>query len=130
MTNLCNSGYEVLLETAGHMDISQVDRRVKRIMDIKCPSSEEVSKNLWDNINFLSVQDEVKFVIGDREDFDWAVKVVEQYNLDNICTVIFSPVFNKINYAQLADWILQKQLPVRMQLQMHKFIWSPERRGV
>jgi 7-carboxy-7-deazaguanine synthase len=130
MKNLCDSGYEVLLETAGHMDISYVDNRVKRIMDIKCPSSGEVSKNLWDNINVLTGKDEVKFVIGDREDFDWAVGKIKKHNINKICVVIFSPVFDKINYAQLAAWILQDHIPVRMQLQLHKFIWSPDKRGV
>ncbi len=131
MTRLCDAGYEVLLETGGHHDISGVDRRVRRIMDIKCPSSGESAKNRWENIDHLKQTDEVKFVIGGREDYQWALNVISKYKLNNICPVLFSPVYGKMNLRQLAEWILQDSLPnVRMQLQMHKYIWPTEQRGV
>lgn len=131
MTRLCDAGYEVLLETGGHRDIGGVDRRVRRIMDIKCPSSGESAKNRWENIDHLKQTDEVKFVIGGREDYQWALNVISKYKLNNICPVLFSPVYGKMNLRQLAEWILQDSLPnVRMQLQMHKYIWPTEQRGV
>ena len=130
MIKLCDAGYQVLLETAGHMDISNVDKRVHRIMDIKCPSSNESEKMLWENISYLAEKDEVKFVIGNRADFDYAVEVVEKYKLSDKCTVLFCPVFNKLGNESLARWILDNKIPVRMQLQMHKFIWVPDTRGV
>ncbi len=130
MTKLCDAGFQLLIETAGHMDISGIDERVHRIMDIKCPSSNESEKMRWENISCLTERDEVKFVIGDAADFDFAVDVIDKYKLDQICTVLFSPVFDKIEYEVLAKWVLDKKLPVRMQLQMHKFIWAPDKRGV
>ena len=130
MTKLCDAGYQVLLETAGHMDISNVDKRVHRIMDIKCPSSNESEKMRWENISSLTEKDEVKFVIGNKDDFDYAVEVVEKYKLSDKCMVLFSPVFDKLGNESLARWVLDNKIPVRMQLQMHKFIWSPDTRGV
>lgn len=130
MKKLCNDGFEVLIETGGHMDISVTDPRVKRIMDIKCPSSGESEKNLWSNIVHLTGQDEVKFVVGTKEDLQWAKSVVEQYELSDKCVVIFSPVFGKMNYLDLANWILKSKLKIRMQVQMHKLIWEPHTRGV
>jgi 7-carboxy-7-deazaguanine synthase len=130
MEILCDKGYEVMLETAGHIDISGVDARVKRIVDLKCPSSGESDKNFWPNINYLNKHDEVKFVIGDRQDFDWSKEILNRYLLAEKCQVLFSPVFGVIELAQLAGWILQENLPVRMQLQLHKYIWSPDKRGV
>jgi len=127
---LCDDEYEILLETAGHMDIEPVDKRVKIVMDIKCPSSGESEKNLWSNIRFLKNEDEIKFVIGDRDDFEWARNVIKNENLEKICNIIFSPVYQKMNNEQLANWILQDHLPVRMQLQMHKYIWDPDKRRV
>jgi len=130
MAALCDKGYHVMLETAGHLDIAPVDRRVKIIMDIKCPSSGESEKNRWENINLLKTDDEVKFVIGDRSDFDWACHVLHRHDLSDKCHVIFSPVFQKMSNLELANLILEHNLPVRMQLQLHKYIWSPEKRGV
>lgn len=130
MSRLCDEKYTVLLETGGHMDIAQVDKRVKRIMDIKCPSSNESHKTFWPNIEKLNSNDQVKFVIGDFEDYQFAKEIINKYNLNEICTILLSPVFRKINVQQLAEWILEDNLPVRMQLQMHKFIWEPETRGV
>lgn len=130
MKALCDRGYEVLLETGGHIDISPVDARVKRIMDIKCPSSGEADKVFWKNIEYLTANDQVKFVIGDRVDFEFAKETVEKYRLPDICPVLFSPVFGKLENKTLAEWILESHLPVRMQLQMHKYIWPPDQRGV
>jgi 7-carboxy-7-deazaguanine synthase len=129
MSELCDRDYEVLLETGGHMDISKVDLRVKRIMDIKCPSSGESTKNLWENIDHLKKSDEVKFVVGTLEDMEWAKDVIERYDLYKKCPVIFSPVFGKLNNQDLADWILKSHLPLRMQNQLHKSIWGHDIRG-
>lgn len=129
MQLLCDAGYEVLLETAGHKDISAVDKRVRRIMDIKCPSSGESGKMRYENIELLNINDQVKFVIGNREDYLFAREKVYEFHLTDICTVLFSPVFG-LKLQDLADWVLQDHLPVRMQLQMHKYIWTPETRGV
>ena len=130
MTELCDRGYQVLLETGGHMSIRTVDSRVVRIMDIKCPSSGESDKNDWSNIEALTARDEVKFVIGNREDYEWAKRILFQHKLNERCTVLFSPVFNALPNRQLAEWILEDKLPVRFQLQLHKYIWEPDRRGV
>jgi 7-carboxy-7-deazaguanine synthase len=127
---LCDAGYEVLLETGGHMDIAPVDKRVKRIMDIKCPSSGESAKVRWQNVDFLTPEDQVKFVIGDRADFEFARDTVRKYILHAKCPVLFSPVFGRLENKTLAEWILQEHLPVRLQLQMHKYIWPPDQRGV
>ncbi len=127
---LCDDGYEVLIETGGHMDISTIDDRVKRIVDVKCPSSGVSDKVHWDNLKVLRASDEIKFVIGDMRDYDWAKSVVEDYGVNEKCTVLFSPVYDKMNYRELAERILQDHLPVRMQLQLHKFIWPPDMRGV
>ena len=130
MSALCDQGFEVLLETAGHMDISQVDKRVGRIMDLKCPSSGESDKVLWTNLDHISEKDELKFVIGDREDFVWAAKVIREKALEGKCSLLISPVFGKMDNEQLAKWVLDEGLEVRMQLQMHKYIWEPDRKGV
>jgi 7-carboxy-7-deazaguanine synthase len=130
MNILCDKGFEVLIETAGHIDISMIDKRVKRIMDIKCPSSGESEKMLWENIEHLREGDEVKFVVGTQEDLDFTKEVSEKYQIHKRCTVIISPIFNKMNYRKIADWILENQLPVRMQIQLHKLIWEPSTRGV
>jgi 7-carboxy-7-deazaguanine synthase len=130
MKELADSGYEVLLETGGQIDMRGVDARVVRIMDIKCPSSSESGKVCWENIALLTERDQVKFVIGDRADYEWAREVIAKYQLDKRCELLISPVFGKIRYDQLAGWILQDNLPVRFQLQLQKFIWEPDRRGV
>lgn len=136
MQKLCDLGHEVLLETSGSLDISNVDNRVKKIVDFKCPSSGMVDKNFWANVGHLLPHDEVKFVIGSREDFDWAISMVNKYNLGpRVCAVLFSPVFDSIDPAQIADWILseghaQQVNNLRFQLQLHKIIWSPLARGV
>lgn len=130
MTLLCDEGFEVLLETGGSLDIGTVDPRVKRIIDFKCPSSSMVKKNLWSNVAHLKSGDEVKFVIGDREDYEWAKHMILEHRILQRCPVLVSVVFGKLEPSELAGWILEDKLDVRYQLQMHKFIWSPETRGV
>jgi 7-carboxy-7-deazaguanine synthase len=131
MTMLCDSRYTVLLETSGAHGISKVDPRVHRIMDLKTPGSGEVDKNLWSNIDHLTLRDEVKFVMGTREDYEWACEKVRRYDLASRChAVLFSPIFGRIDPRQIVEWILEDKLNVRFQLQMHKFIWSPAQRGV
>ena len=131
MTALCDAGRTVLIETSGAHDISKIDPRVHRIMDLKTPSSGECARNLYSNIDHLNKGDEVKFVIGSREDYEWSREQVEKFAL---CTrsgnVLFSPVFGKILPLEIVDWILEDKLDVRFQLQMHKFIWKPTERGV
>lgn len=130
MKELCDAGYEVLLETGGSLSIEKVDKRVKIIMDLKCPSSGMEKKNLYSNLSFIKPIDEIKFVIGDREDYDWTKENIFKYNLESKCVILFSPVFGKLEPIQLAEWILNDNLNVRLQLQLHKFIWHPETRGV
>jgi len=131
MTMLCDAGHIVLLETSGAHDISAVDQRVHRIMDLKTPGSGEVDKNVWSNIDRLASHDEVKFVIGSREDYEWSREKVARFDLPSRCrAVLFSPIFGRIDPRQIVEWILADNLDVRFQLQMHKFIWSPTQRGV
>ena len=124
LTALCDQSYSVSLETSGALDISQVDPRVSRILDIKTPGSGEIEKNYWNNLDYLTAQDEVKFVLCDRADYDWAVEKLRELKLSSICTVLFSPVYNQLDSAELAGWILQDRLPVRLQLQLHKLLWG------
>ena len=130
LNELVNSNYEVMLETGGSLSISDVPKKVVKIVDFKCPSSGMVKKNLYSIVDDLQAHDEVKFVIGNREDFDWAKDRITEYSMDKICTLLFSPTFGEINPQQIVEWILAENLPVRMQLQMHKMIWSPEEKGV
>lgn len=131
MTMLADAGHTVLLETSGAHDISKVDARVHRIMDLKTPGSGESARNLFSNIEHLTQLDEVKFVIGSREDYDWSREQIDGHALTKRCgAVLFSPIFGRIDPRQIVEWILADNLPVRFQLQMHKFIWSPTERGV
>ncbi len=130
LTRLCDEDYEVMLETGGHMDISAVDARVRKIVDVKCPSSGESEKNFLANMDLLGPWDEVKFVIGNRGDFDFALEIIEQYQLSGRNNILFSPVFGSIDLQQLAGWILASGLNARMQVQMHKLIWPDSERGV
>ena len=130
MKRVCELGYEVLIETGGSLPIKDIDHRVKIIMDLKCPSSGMEKKNLYDNIQCLKQTDELKFVIGNREDFDWSVDVLKKYNLKGKCEILFSVVFGKLEPVELVNWILEDKLDVRFQLQMHKYIWHPETKGV
>jgi 7-carboxy-7-deazaguanine synthase len=124
MQMLCDSGYQVSLETSGALDVSAVDERVMKILDIKTPASGEVEKNLWSNLNFLHAQDEIKFVLCDEADYLWAKQILLERNLPAKCEVLFSPAQGQLSPTDLADWILRDQLPVRMQLQLHKILWG------
>jgi 7-carboxy-7-deazaguanine synthase len=126
LTALCDLGVEVSIETSGAMDISKVDPRVVRVMDLKTPGSGEVSKNRYDNIELLQAKDQLKFVICNREDYDWACNKLDEYQLSGRCEVLFSPIHGELDPAQLADWIVADNLPVRMQLQLHKYLWGDE----
>lgn len=131
MSELCDRNYQVLLETSGAHDISNVDRRVHRIMDLKTPSSGENQRNRLENILHLTKRDEVKFVLGSHEDYEWAKAIILEHNLAHRCkAVLLSPVFGKVDPADIVNWMLKDQLPARFQLQMHKFIWEPNQRGV
>jgi 7-carboxy-7-deazaguanine synthase len=126
LRQLCDEGYQVSVETSGSIDISQVDSRVYRIMDIKTPGSGEQSKNRYENIQYLTQQDEVKFVLCDRNDYDWSKDIIKQYQLLEKSQVLFSPVHEGVPAAELADWIIHDQLNVRFQFQLHKFLWDNE----
>jgi 7-carboxy-7-deazaguanine synthase len=148
MAQLCDDGFTVLLETSGAHDISKVDARVRRIMDLKCPSSGEVERNRWENLPCLKETDEIKFVMGTCEDYEWAKKVMLEHKLSAICPLLFSwvhplapeqqdkslkkvpPGQTPISREDLAGRIIADALPVRFQIQMHKIIWPPEQRGV
>ena len=129
LQQLCELGYRVSLETSGALDISDVDPRVMRVMDLKTPGSGEVSKNLYSNIDCLSANDEVKFVICNRDDYVWACDVLKQYKLADVCKVLFSPSYTTLQPQDLAEWILHDKLSVRMQIQLHKYLWG-EKQGV
>jgi 7-carboxy-7-deazaguanine synthase len=131
MQRLVDSGKTVLIETGGHRSIAQVPEGVVRIMDVKCPGSGESSKNDWSNLPLLTGRDEVKFVIADRVDYEFAREIVAREGLTGRCgAVLFSPVHGVLDPKQLAAWVLADRLTVRVQLQVHKYIWSPETRGV
>lgn len=148
MNILCDEGFTVLLETSGAHDIAPVDPRVRRIMDLKCPSSGEVARNRWENLAHLKATDEIKFVIGTVEDYEWAKTQIMTHKLDRLCPLLFSWVHplapaqqdpslkpvpsgqTLISRQQLAERIIADALPVRFQVQLHKIIWSPERKGV
>lgn len=124
LKKLCDAGYDVSLETSGAMDISAVDPRVSVILDVKTPGSGEVDKNRWQNLDLLKPEDEVKFVLCDRADYDWAKQVLAERGISQKCRVLFSPVYSTLNPSELADWVLQDKLPVRMQVQLHKILWG------
>jgi 7-carboxy-7-deazaguanine synthase len=126
LTRLCDAGHEVSLETSGALDISRTDPRVSRVMDIKTPLSGEAARNRYENIPHLTPHDQVKFVIGDRNDYEWATAVVEKYELTARCAVLLSPCFGKIEPRRLAEWILEDRLDVRFQMQLHKILWGDE----
>jgi len=126
LQQLCDDGCHVSLETSGALDVSGVDPRVIKVVDLKTPGSGEVDRNLYANIDRLLPHDQVKFVICDRADFDWSVEMLNRYDLASRCEVLFSPSFGQQDAAELADWILQDQLPVRMQVQLHKYLWGNE----
>jgi 7-carboxy-7-deazaguanine synthase len=124
LTRLCDAGYEVSLETSGALSVAEVDVRVVKVVDVKTPGSGEVEKNRWENIGYLLPQDQIKFVICDRQDYDWAKEIIEKYQLVERCEVLLSPSYKQIIPGELADWILQDQLAVRLQIQLHKYLWG------
>jgi 7-carboxy-7-deazaguanine synthase len=130
MTRLADAGKTVLLETSGAVDTSAVDPRVRVILDVKTPGSGEVEANVWSNLERLKPIDEVKFVVCDRADFDWAVELIRVRRLTERCRVLVSAAFGQVNPTDLADWILESGLQVRLQLQQHKILWGPSARGV
>lgn len=126
LRTLCDQGYAVSLETSGAIDISQVDPRVSRVVDIKTPGSAECEKNLWSNIDHLTSRDQLKFVICDRHDFDWAVEETNARALADKCVVWVSPSFDQVDPTTLADWLLESGAPLRLQMQLHKALWGDE----
>ncbi len=126
LEKLCDAGYVVSLETSGALDIGEVDTRVSRVVDIKTPGSMEVARNRWDNLALLTPNDQVKFVICDRADFEWARDLVAKHALHERCDVLFSPSFGQVDARDLADWIVAESLPVRYQMQLHKLLWNDE----
>ncbi len=130
MSRLADAGKTVLLETSGAVDTSAVDPRVHVILDLKTPGSGEVEANVWSNLKRLRPTDELKFVLCDRADFDWAVNVVREHRLTERCPVLFSAAFGQVSPTELAGWILESHLPIRLQLQQHKILWDPNARGV
>ena len=127
LTLLCDAGYRVSLETSGAVDISGVDPRVSRILDLKTPGSGEEQRNLYSNLALLSPRDEIKIIICDRRDYEWAQQQLDEHQLSKRCEVLFSPAHNELDPRILADWILQDKLPVRLQIQLHKYLWGNDR---
>jgi 7-carboxy-7-deazaguanine synthase len=121
---LCNAGYAVSLETSGALDVSDVDSRVSRILDVKTPGSGEGGRNLWANLAHLRPPDELKFVICDEADYEWAMCQLTERALDRLCPVLFSPSYRELPSARLAEWIVRDRLPVRLQIQLHKVLWG------
>jgi 7-carboxy-7-deazaguanine synthase len=129
LKTLADSNYEVSIETGGGLSIKEVDPRIKIILDIKTPESGEEKKNHWENLEIIESKDEIKFVLCSREDYDWAKKILDQYKLTQKCSVLFAPVYQKLDVTDLGNWILKDQLHVRMQIQLHKLLWG-EKPGV
>lgn len=128
---LCDLNYTVAIETSGYISIKEVDKRAIKILDIKCPDSGMSKKNKLDNLNYLNRHDEIKFVVASKNDFYWAVSFVKEHRLfDSVDTILISPAFEKVSNKELAELILAESLPIKMQLQMHKYIWEPNKRGV
>lgn len=124
LKELCDAGYEVSLETSGALDVSEVDPRVIKVVDIKTPGSLEVNKNRYDNLNYVLSHDQIKFVICNREDYDWAKEILQKYQLEQRCHILFSPSAKEQKAGELADWIIKDRLPVRLQIQLHKYLWG------
>ena len=124
LATLCDAGFDVSLETSGAVDISRVDARVRRVVDVKAPGSGESARNRWDNVRHLVARDQLKFVLADRADYEWAVAIMREYDMPSRCTVLFSPVYGRLDPSALAGWILEDRLPVRLQIQLHKFLWG------
>lgn len=126
LARLCDAGHAVSLETSGAIDVAAVDARVRKVLDLKAPGSGEASRNLWANLDHLLAHDQVKIVIADRADYDWAVAQLRERELATRCTVLFSPVYGRLTPRVLAEWILADRLPVRFQMQLHKALWGEE----
>ena len=126
LRRLCDAGYRVSLETSGAIDVADVDPRVSRVVDIKTPGSAEVERNRWENLPLLTAQDQIKFVICSRDDYDWARGIVAEHRLSERCDVLFSPSKSDVSARDLADWIVQDHLPVKFQMQLHKLLWNDE----
>ncbi|GAB4185422.1 MAG: 7-carboxy-7-deazaguanine synthase QueE [Wenzhouxiangellaceae bacterium] len=126
LKQLCDAGYEVSLETSGALDVAPVDQRVRKVLDLKTPASGECQRNLWSNIDHLTPRDQIKFVICDQDDYDWAVAQVRERALPQYCQVLFSPSYEQLPARTLAEWILRDRLPVRFQMQLHKQLWGEE----
>lgn len=124
MSRLADLGYQVSIETSGALDVSRIDDRVVKVMDLKTPSSGELHRNLFDNIAYLKANDQVKFVIGDDHDYQWSKSIIDQYNLDQRCELLFSPTMGQQDPTELAEKILNDNLPVRFQIQLHKLLWN------
>lgn len=124
LTQLCDEGYAVSLETSGALDVAEVDSRVIKVMDLKTPKSGEMSKNKWQNLDFIQPKDQLKFVICGRQDYEWARMKIEEFQLSQRCEVLMSPSWQAIDASDLAEWILSDKLKVRMQLQLHKLLWG------
>jgi len=124
LKDLCDQDYHVSLETSGAIDISQVDPRVIKVVDVKTPASGEMKKNLYRNFDYLKDNDQLKFVICNNEDYKWSKQLIDEYSLSGKCEILFSPVEDDMSATQLADWIIADQLPVRMQVQLHKILWG------
>ena len=124
LKELCDKGYKVSLETSGALTVENVDQRVTKIMDLKTPASNESGSNMWDNLQWISDKDQIKFVICDEQDYLWSKQQLKDFNLDSQCDVLFSPSSDQLSARQLADWILRDQLPVRFQIQLHKILWG------
>ena len=127
---LGDRGHEVLIETSGAIDTAQVDTRAHIILDVKCPGSGMSDRMHWPNVTRLTMKDEAKFVLLDRSDYEWACDILARYEIAKRCVVLMSPVFGSLDPRQLAEWVLADRLPVRLQLQLHKLIWTPDMRGV
>lgn len=127
MRQLLEAGYTVSLETSGAITVAEVDPRVIKVMDLKTPSSGELTKNIFDNLNYMGKADQVKFVIGNDEDYDWSKKVMSDYNLPERCEILFSPISGQQSHTELAEKILHDGLPVRLQIQLHKLLWQDAR---
>lgn len=126
LKRLCDEGYKVSLETSGALDVSAVDKRVSKVMDLKTPASGEQSRNRMENLEYMTAHDQLKFVICDRNDYMWAQEIIIRSELAERCEILMSPSFGQQDAAQLADWILEDHLPVRFQLQLHKILWGDE----
>jgi 7-carboxy-7-deazaguanine synthase len=127
---LLAANHTVLIETGGSLDLSQLDPRVVKIVDLKCPGSGEAERNDWLNLEILQPHDQIKFVIKDRADYEWTLEVIRKHRLDERFHLLFSPVFGEMELRPLAEWMLADRVKARLQIQLHKFIWSPETRGV